>query len=573
MNKLVNKLGIIAAVAGLSVQVANGQSPSLTGNQTYETVSDKQVSIMKPTKISDKIQTIDSIVPIPPITYSILKKQVETNFEVDPIRAASLKIVEKLPKLYQGYVRAGIGNNTTPLLDAYYNANRSKKGGYGFRARHFSSNGGVPDAGFSGFSHNSLSLFGKKFLRDHTLTGSVDYKRDVNHFYGYDVLKDTFERDSIKQRFNYIAASAEYASYFKDSTDLNYDVKVKYYNYNDFYGAKENNVVVGTTLSKYFNKELFTLDAFVDFNNYQAAEIFTRGNDVTQQVKTEAVNNVILKLHPQITSRGKNYEINVGLGIYGDIDNTARFHFYPKAQAKYSLFNDIFIPYAGITGEKRRNSFRSLSQANPWVLSNLNLQNSNHAYELYGGIRGTLSSKTAFNLRVAQNKVRDLALFVNDTLYSVENQFGVAYDTVDYFNFSAELLFHQSDKLQVQLRGDYWSYKTERELEAWHLPNYRVGITGTYDLRDKILVRADVFAIGERKARSLNAIDGIDPVDGVTTVNLKGYVDANLGFEYRYTKRLSAFLNFNNIASQKYQQWYRYRVQGFNVLGGVTYAF
>jgi len=47
--------------------------------------------------------------------------------------------------------------------------------------------------------------------------------------------------------------------------------------------------------------------------------------------------------------------------------------------------------------------------------------------------------------------------------------------------------------------------------------------------------------------------------------------DINLGVEYRYNKRISAFIQFNNLASQRYQRWYNAQVQAFQVLGGVTF--
>jgi len=59
----------------------------------------------------------------------------------------------------------------------------------------------------------------------------------------------------------------------------------------------------------------------------------------------------------------------------------------------------------------------------------------------------------------------------------------------------------------------------------------------------------------------------------VVIKNMKGLVDVNLGLEYRYTKFLSAFLNLNNLAAQRYQRWYAYPTQKFNLLGGLTYTF
>jgi hypothetical protein len=50
-------------------------------------------------------------------------------------------------------------------------------------------------------------------------------------------------------------------------------------------------------------------------------------------------------------------------------------------------------------------------------------------------------------------------------------------------------------------------------------------------------------------------------------------IDANVGVEYRYTNRISAFLQCNNVAAQQYFRWYKYPVQAFQIMGGVTFRF
>jgi hypothetical protein len=51
------------------------------------------------------------------------------------------------------------------------------------------------------------------------------------------------------------------------------------------------------------------------------------------------------------------------------------------------------------------------------------------------------------------------------------------------------------------------------------------------------------------------------------------FTDLNLGIDYRYNKSFSAFVQFNNIANNRYQRFYAYPVYGINVLGGFTFTF
>jgi outer membrane cobalamin receptor len=54
---------------------------------------------------------------------------------------------------------------------------------------------------------------------------------------------------------------------------------------------------------------------------------------------------------------------------------------------------------------------------------------------------------------------------------------------------------------------------------------------------------------------------------------LKGFLDANFKVEYRYNKRLSAWVQLNNAFGSKYQRWGSYPVQQVMATLGATYAF
>jgi hypothetical protein len=54
---------------------------------------------------------------------------------------------------------------------------------------------------------------------------------------------------------------------------------------------------------------------------------------------------------------------------------------------------------------------------------------------------------------------------------------------------------------------------------------------------------------------------------------LKPIVDANLGVEYRYSKKLSAFAHLNNLGFKSYERWNNYPTQAFSFLVGISAAF
>ena len=55
--------------------------------------------------------------------------------------------------------------------------------------------------------------------------------------------------------------------------------------------------------------------------------------------------------------------------------------------------------------------------------------------------------------------------------------------------------------------------------------------------------------------------------------HVDGALDLNAGVEFRITKNLNLWAQFNNIMNKSYQRWNQYPSYGFNFLGGIIFAF
>ena len=101
--------------------------------------------------------------------------------------------------------------------------------------------------------------------------------------------------------------------------------------------------------------------------------------------------NTIVDFKPGVLTQlmDNRFKLDLGFSIALDIAEETKFFIYPKAEIKYSLFNDIFIPFAGIRGGLLQNSFSSLSKKNQFLAPSVRLINENNPYDIYGGIKGT----------------------------------------------------------------------------------------------------------------------------------------------------------------------------------------
>ena len=94
------------------------------------------------------------------------------------------------------------------------------------------------------------------------------------------------------------------------------------------------------------------------------------------------------------------------------------------------------------------------------------------------------------------------------------------------------------------------------------------------DLSDKIIVKSDIYLLGKRTVFSHHEPQISSSFeDGKYVYTLNPLIDMNLSAEYRYNKKVSGFIQFNNFIGRKYQYWSNFPVQSINILGGVTFSF
>jgi len=572
------KICILLALQ-LSSLAVFAQDPDTLQAGSVLIVKDFEPTIPEAYKLKSSPKIFDTLnVKREPLKYDVLSKSLSTQFQPKPLKAAKLK-GEPLEKLYNAHARFGVGLYATTYGDLLVNNLRSKKSNFGLNYHHHASNGGVNNAGYSGFNRNEVELHGKRYLYNKILSGSVFYDQHNLHRYGFSpdtVLDNTFQndlqRDDIFQRFISYGANMRFASFIKDSNKINFDFRLKYRHVEEFYDSYEDNFKLDASLDRYLEKDFVRLNFGVDYNDY-VPELLSNNLVASWQSV-----NVISYLNPYVQRSTPDWQIKAGLKVMAESDSVSRFNFYPDIYARYNMLRNLLIPYLGVGGGMERFGLEGVRQMNPWIISSPNTLNTNTSLRLYGGLRGQFSKRSSFNLMAEQKWVRNMPFFVNDysnviASQSIANQFLVVYDTVAVLNVAAEFSLEDIGRLSLFLRGDYFAYNTKNLSAPWHMPDYKLTATGVYDMKDKLVFKADLFVIGKRTAFTPFASEGEDLGYGEYGKKLPLLLDLNLGAEYRYNKRISAFLNVYNVANSKYNIWNNYPMQGITVLGGLTFSF
>ncbi len=504
-------------------------------------------------KIADTVR-LESV-----FKYHISPKPISIDFQLEPIRPARLQ-GEPLTKLYHTYIKLGFGNYLTPMAEIHYNSLRSKKYSLGAYYKHLSSFGKLKIRGqkvYAGYSNNTLGIYAKKFIKKRqTLYSDIDLSRNVFYYYGYTPY--TYEvvskqkQDLDKQHFLSATINTGIKNNYMDSLHLSYKTDLNLKHLEDYYKNQENEIQIQTELGKYFNEELQAM--FLDLTLYN--------NDYTDTT----LNSAILNVKPQASVVGEEWRIEIGLNFTADIyKDDVSYHNYPDVLFQYNVIDNYLIPYIGFSGYLQKNSMRNIVAENQFIVPGTYVNNTNHKMIFKGGMKGNFTPEITYDFNAAYSVIENMYFFVNDFDAS-SNKFNVIYDDMEMMHLHGDIDYKRTEKLNFILSGDFYQYLMAQEMKAWNKPDFTASMLTKYNLRNKILLNINLFAVGNRYTKF------IDDNDQPEAVLLDAYFDANLGIEYRYSKILSGFINFNNVANMEYSRWYGYPVQRFNIMFGLTYS-
>ena len=508
----------------------------------------------------------------PEFTYKVNTSAFFPEYSISPIKAASL-LPDALTKLYKSYLNLGIGTYISPLGELSITNERSKKGALGFYARHFSTNGKVKLQNdkrvFAGYMDNDASLFGKRFFRGSYLEGSVDYSQRIRYAYGYDtsiVDYDPVKKD-IRIGYNNIGAELSFASLTLDSTDFSYDFDVHYnYFFNSGNLYQHNGGFTGI-MSKIYRE--FYAGSAVEFEYYRpSADIFDKSK-------------YIASVSPFVTKSTSQWNFRLGLQLLLDRDtsSSAKFHIYPDVRFGFSIVPSYVSFFAGLNGKLERNDPENIIAENPFLVRDgglYTLPNTSHSLIVSAGLKGNAGIGGNYIVSASYSLINNMLFFSNlifpdPVLKSqVGNLFIPLPDDAELLKIHGEISGLIGDKISFAGNGNWYKYTLTENEHPWNKPPWDGQLGIKYNLRNKIIAGIDVTALGQRKLVATT----YDVLLPKTTTIFKApvHVNVNISAEYRYTKILSFWVKFNNLAINRFYEWAYYPSQRFLCLVGFSYS-
>lgn len=551
------RIQIIFLLVSLIVTTSWAQEPEkkdLKGeleSVEIEIVKERQITLPKANRLFEKIPPRPAEPIKPEITYDFQSFKFSTP-EINPtLRPLKLK-AEQPGQVNRGYVSAGYGNFASPYLEAFI-SNKSDKnkliGAHGYLNQ---SGKGPVDGKNSGSGYSGLSVFGQTFGKEITVKAKAAYENRFTHFYGYNEATPV-SRDTLKQSFNQLSLNLGLTN--ARNSDFAYTLGGEFSYLTDAFSATESMVDLNFESSYKFSED--------NSAALKAQYVLFSRKDEGIEAKPRSLFQVS---GGYVFKTENNLRLHIGaiVALENDTIDSKNFHFFPDVRVTYPLSPAVDV-VGSLTGGIEAVSLHTLSRENMWLAPAIPLYHTNKVFDLQAGVRARLGSKVLAGAGLSFASLKNLYFFINNE--DDQSKFDVAYDdgSTKRTNLYGSITYNHADNVRIMLRGDLFSYSTDKLKEAYHRPGYKFTTNAAVNIYKKIVLSADIIAMGNMKAL----------VDRTTleSITLDPAFDLNLKSEYIVSPKVSVFAEFNNITSSEYPVFLKYPVRGFQVMGGFTWSF
>ncbi len=552
-------LSICFVSTGIFAQTGNEDLPS----EQVEVIKIFEAQLAE----SEKLK----LIPVLPEVDNTVKKQqydvpsriLNIDYPAPRIRPISYKSDEEIPDAYNAYAKLGAGLPAAIFGEGAYHTTikQSANTSYdlGLNLLHHSADLSSGDVENQSFSYTKAEGNGTYYFEEGFAVGAnLGFISDRVNYYGYNFDEfsqfNSVAKEAVKQRFGIFDLGGKIFNGEQTGGDLNYSAGFDFYAMDDNFASNETGFDLKLDVTKWIQEtHSFDLAIRTDFTWY---------ND-TMEINQTLHNYTIA---PSFTYHAEMFKVKLGGTI---VSNNDEFEIFPDIEAVLNLTGNELALYVGVDGNLKKNTFRTLSDYNPYIRSRFpenTLRNTKY-FNVYGGVRGNLKI-FEYSVQAGLKPTNDLALFTfNNERVGPIYDFGILYEDVDVIYISGSLNANPIKGLSLSGTVSQNIYNPAVQEEAWYLPALEANFLAVYTSPD-----------GKLKATGQLFLQ-----DGVTTTNsdipgknfedLNALFDLSAGGEYWFSDNFGAFLQLNNLLDNERSRWIFYPTYGINVLGGITVRF
>ncbi len=527
-----------------------------------------------------------------PVEYNITDVPAASDFKTSVIQGEDIS--PKFDADYQNnYFQIGMGNFGKILADGNISTTLENDIQVGADL-HFLSTSGLKKE-YDWTSKQNTGNFGL-YLNSYGDKGKInvnaDYGLNDYNYYGIYTLKPSSDIN-INQKTNRFKVNGYYDFY---SNEILNDVRIKSSFLGDNFDAKETQAEILLNLSKHgvelpMDGVMFNADLGVNLETLRSEFSLLNEN---------SSNFFNATLSPKMTFfKGKSY-LMIGSDfsflnaknsnrILEDQVQNNKTYWFPKAELQFAA-TDEFKFYAGVEGGLKLNSYATMLEENPYLVSDQELRATETKYKGYVGLRGDIDQVIKYDVSAGYGKMNDIMFFkandlfdeaftLNRSPYNYANTFSAVYDNGTVSEVKGSIQYFPLANLVLDAEMYFAKYDLDNYEHIYNKPLVKASLGGKYSLFDKKLhlgakaifgsdLTTNSFEITESGTTPNFFVSAEDKDDKVG-----GFADLNLSAEYKVHKNFSIFALGNNLLNTNYQTFKGYKVLGAQFLGGVKISF
>lgn len=536
-------LGFLPAITFAQKDTTIKKKSTIDINSAYKPVLRNAV------KINLSASHLNADTTAPKLNYSIPAQNLFYSYQPISLKPLALQQDTNLYLGSRNFVKAGYGNFSTPYISAGFSFGDGKKFLANVYADYISAKGKLL---YQDYSKLHVKARGSLFLPTNEVYAGVDVKMNEQFLFGYDTAVYKYSKKDVRQQFQDLSATIGIRNTKVGEYGISYNPSLQFSNFTNVNRLTETSFILNAPLQKQFGEMFaFKLEGKADITSY------TTKNYIPNNIK---LNNNVFQVSPSLVFSTPRASINGGITPTWD---NGKFVWLPNVYAEAFIAENVFAFQAGWVGRITKNTYRNLSEMNPFlapVTSQLNTKE----IEYYGGIKGTLGKHFNFNAKAGYINYTNLPLLINDTAtdgkaFVISNE-----SKVSNFRIHGDVSYVSKEKFTVTAGITYNGYVgMKNNAKAWNtLP-----LEFTSSLRwwafKQVLLKADFYAYsGSFYLAKGNVAKAFKPGS-----------DLSAGIEFKVNKTFSAWFDVNNILNDKYERWHNYPVYGLNLMGGVRVNF
>lgn len=485
----------------------------------------------------------------PRLTYSIPAQNLFYSYQPVSLKPLALQQDTNLYLGARNFVKAGYGNFSTPFVSAGFSFGDGKKFLANVYADYISSKGKML---YQDYSKLQVKAAGSFFLPANEVYAAAGVKMNEQFLYGYDTALYKYSKKDVRQQFQDFSAAIGVRNTKIGEYGISYNPSLQFSNFTNVNKLSETSFILNAPLKKQFGEAFaFSLEGKADITAYSTKNL------LPSNVK---INNNVFQVSPSIVFSTPRVSINGGISPTWD---NGKFVWLPNVYAEAFIAENVFAFQAGWVGKVTKNTYRNLSEQNPY-LAPFTAQLNTKEIEYYGGIKGTLGKHFNFNAKASYISYTNLPLLINDTAtdgkaFVISNE-----SKLSNFRIHGDVAYVSKEKFTVSAGITYNGYVgMKNNAKAWNtLPLEFTSSLRWWAFR-QVLLKADFYAYsGSYYLEKGNIAKAFKPGS-----------DLSAGIEFKVNKTFSAWFDVNNILNDKYQRWHNYPVYGLNLMGGVRVNF